>query len=304
MNGILIVDKPEGVTSAAVVHEVKRRIGAKVGHLGTLDPFATGVLPLCVAEATKIAQFLNTADKTYEGSIALGSATDTGDCTGKVTQTAGVPVASESELRRIERSFIGVRTQIPPMFSAVKHGGVPLYKLARSGVEVERKGRHVQIKSLRLRQTADDKLWFEVSCSKGTYVRVLAEQIGRELGSAAHLATLRRTRFGSFGLEHAVDWQANETTLRNSIIPIRAALSHLPAVRVDAQAAEGVTKGQVRALGRIRFPKDVETVVLEDPAGEAIAVVTRHGERWRFARVLTGAPALQGIAPVLTKSAK
>ncbi|OFV87008.1 MAG: tRNA pseudouridine(55) synthase TruB, partial [Acidobacteria bacterium RBG_16_68_9] len=204
MNGILILDKPEGLTSAEVVRRVKRRLRVKVGHLGTLDPFASGVLPLCIGDGTKIAQFLNTATKTYEGTIRLGAATDTGDCTGVVARTAPIPAFGSEDLRAVERQFQGPYTQVPPMYSALKQGGVPLYKLARQGVEVERSGRLVHIESLRLCRADEASLDFEVSCSKGTYVRVLAEDVAAALGTAAHVSVLRRTRFGEFTLSHAV----------------------------------------------------------------------------------------------------
>jgi tRNA pseudouridine55 synthase len=204
MNGLVLIDKPEGLTSAEVVRRVKRRLGGKVGHLGTLDPFATGLLPLCLGEATKIAQFLNTADKRYAGVIQLGAATDTGDRTGQTVDRAPVPDLAHIDLAALAGRFTGERLQTPPMYSALKRDGVPLYRLARRGMTVERTPRPVRIDRLTLDPVGTDRLAFDVACSKGTYVRVLAEDIGAALGTPAHLAALRRTAFGAFRIDRAV----------------------------------------------------------------------------------------------------
>jgi tRNA pseudouridine55 synthase len=290
MNGILIVDKPEGLTSAEVVRRVKRLCQVKVGHLGTLDPFASGVLPLCLGEATKIARFLNTAGKTYEGIIQLGQSTNTGDRTGEITRRSPVPPFGSAELRNVENRFTGDYRQVPPMYSALKRDGVPLYRLARKGVEVERESRTVRIHSLRLWQVPSDRLRFEVSCSKGTYVRVLAEDIGEALGTAAHLKTLRRTRFGAFELSQAVDLVTWCPGAPGGFLSIQQALAHLPFVQLDARAAAGVRRGQRWILERISLPTDNEQIVLLDVLGEPVAVVVREAGRWTFARVLAEGP--------------
>ena len=206
MNGLLLIDKPAGLTSAEVVRRVKRRVRVKVGHLGTLDPFATGLLPLCLGEATKIAQFLNTADKRYEGVIQLGWATDTGDCTGRQTASAAVSDRAAADLDAVARRFTGEILQKPPMYSAIKRDGVPLYRFARQGLEVERTPRPVRIAHLGLESVGSGRLRFVLACSKGTYVRVLAEEIGAALGTAAHLDALRRTSFGSFDITRRWRW--------------------------------------------------------------------------------------------------
>jgi tRNA pseudouridine55 synthase len=301
VNGILQVCKPEGMTSAEVVRRVKRRAHAKVGHLGTLDPFASGLLPLCIGEATKIAQFLNQADKRYEGEIALGTATDTGDRTGSVLATAPLPELGDADLAALEQRFTGEYEQTPPMYSALKHKGVPLYRLARQGIEVARAARRVQIKELRLRAAAPGFLSFEVACSKGTYVRVLAEDLGAALGTCAHLASLRRTRFGSFDLADAVPGPDSwDPASRQGLLSMRAALAHLPALQLDAATCASVRLGRRRVLAEIGLPGDGDPVVLLDPAGEVVAVVVRSAEGWRFGRVFQGGPPLHATGPVLS----
>ena len=291
MNGILVVDKPQGITSAEVVRRVKRAARVKVGHLGTLDPFASGVLPLCLGEGTKIAQFLSRDDKTYEGTIRLGEATDTGDCTGRITRTASVPARLGSdELRSIEQRFTGPYEQVPPMYSALKRSGVPLYKLARQGIEVERASREVHIAALHLARQDDTHLRFEVSCSKGTYVRVLAEDIGVALGSVAHVRTLRRTRFGAFTLAQAIALDAWDPTREGCVIPISQALPHLSAIQIDAAAAVAVRRGQSWELPRLVAGVDRDEALLVDADGEAVAVIVRAAGRWHFARVLAADP--------------
>ncbi len=293
MNGILIVDKPEAVTSAEVVRQVKRRLLAKVGHLGTLDPFATGVLPLCLGEATKIAQFLSTADKTYQGVIRLGAATDSGDRTGHIIRTAPVPELETERLREVERRFTGDTAQVPPMYSALKRAGVPLYRLARRGIAVERAARQVRIAALQLEPCGPGQLRFEVTCSKGTYVRVLAEDIGEALGSTAHLEALRRTRFGRFDLGQAVDlsrWDPHDPA---AVISIRRALAHLPACVLTARGAAAARHGQAWVLDEIQAPPHDEVAVLLDPEDHVAAVVRRRDGGWAFARVLDP-PTLQG----------
>ena len=303
MNGILIIDKPEGLTSAEVVRRVKRGLSVKVGHLGTLDPFASGVLPLCLGEGTKIAQFLNTANKTYVGAIRLGEATDTGDRTGAVVRTMPVPPLGPEELRAIEERFQGDCTQVPPMYSALKRAGVPLYKLARQGIEVQRVGRPVRIESLRLHPIDETHLGFEVSCSKGTYVRVLAEDIGQALGSAAHLSALRRTRFGEFTLDEAVPLSVWDPRMSRGFLPVREALRHLPVVELDATAIRAVQRGQGWVLAQIE-PVAGDIAVVVGGVGGVVAVIVRKGGRWGFGRVLEGEQPLQGEAPMLGKKAK
>ena len=205
MDGIILIDKPDGPTSAEVVRQVKHRVKpARVGHLGTLNPFATGVLPILVGEGTKLAPFLHEGEKYYEGLIALGTETDTLDRTGEVVRTAPVPEIGLEQLASIAARFTGTVTQTPPIFSAIKRGGVPLYKLARRGEDVAPPPpRDVQIERLELAAEGPGAIRFSLVCSPGTYIRSLARDIGIALESAAHLAALRRTRTGIFAIENA-----------------------------------------------------------------------------------------------------
>lgn len=289
VHGILLADKREGVTSAEVVRRVKRKVGGKVGHLGTLDPFATGLLPLCLGDATKIAQFLNTADKSYEGVIALGLATDTGDSTGRTREERPAPAFDAAALAAVAARFTGPSMQTPPMFSAIKQGGVPLYKLAREGIEVDRAPRAIVIHELQLEPISDRRVGFRVSCSKGTYIRVLAEDIGRELGTVAHLESLRRVAFGPFRLGHgAVDADLWDPASDTGLVTVRDALGHLAAVTLSEQAALAVRRGQPWVL-RENQPDDpsVRLALFLTSTGAPLAVVERSDKGWRFARVLT-----------------
>ncbi|MBX3023382.1 tRNA pseudouridine(55) synthase TruB [bacterium] len=290
MNGILLIDKPEGLTSAEVVRRIKRQLarGAKVGHLGTLDPFATGLLPLCLGEGTKIAQFLNSADKRYTGRIQLGVATDTGDRAGAVVSEAPVPALDAATLAEVVRRFSGEIRQRPPMYSALKKDGVPLYRLARQGIEVEREERAVRIDRLVLEPAGPSQLRLEVECSKGTYVRVLGEEIGIALGTVAHLRELRRTGFGDFGIAQAVALDAFDPANPAGFVPLRAALAHLPAVTLDAQGLRAVRQGKSSALSRLAGLA-APVAALVDAQGELAAVAIRERGHWRYGRVLAPA---------------
>jgi tRNA pseudouridine55 synthase len=285
MNGLLIIDKPEGMTSAHAVRIVKQRLGCKTGHLGTLDPFASGVLPLCLGEGTKIAQFLNTADKEYTGLIHLGGQTDTGDLTGTLTATAPVPPFTDAHLKAIASRFCGECLQVPPMYSAVKQRGTPLYKLARQGIAVEREPRRVRIDALGLERGEQECLSFSVRCSKGTYVRVLAEQIAVALGTVGHLQCLRRTRFGRFGLEQAIP-PGMVTRDSVQLIGLRESLPHLREIELEPAAAQRARQGYEPVLALIAAGAHGEVAKLIGPDGGLAAVIVMHESgRWRFARV-------------------
>jgi tRNA pseudouridine55 synthase len=286
-DGLLIIDKPQGMTSAGVVRIVKHRLQCKTGHLGTLDPFATGVLPVCVGEGTKIAQFLSVATKTYIGVIRLGRQTDTGDLTGAVINIAPVPPITPEQLAELERRLRGDVAQIPPMYSAIKHHGTPLYKLARRGIEVERQPRQIHIDMLNLTAQDESAVAFSLSCSKGTYVRALAEQIGASLGTVAHLEALRRTRFGAFSIEQALALDAIERT-DAAVIGLREALPHLRDIRVDAAAERRARQGYTPVLETMPGGKQDEAAKLIGPTGRLAAVIVAdcYG-RWRFARVFS-----------------
>lgn len=300
MNGILLIDKPVDLTSAEVVRRVKRRLprAVKVGHLGTLDPFATGLLPLCLGEATKIAQFLNTAGKRYSGVIQLGRATDTGDRTGTTQATAPLPDLDTAGLAALAARFTGELLQRPPMYSALKRDGVPLYRLARRGIEVEREPRAVRIDALELAADGPDRLRFAVACSKGTYIRVLAEDIGQALGTVAHLSELRRTQFGAFDLAEAVPLEEWDPAQSRGLVSLCAALAHLPALPIDQRTAAAARQGKAAVLARL--PERPGTAaLLVDPAGELAAVVVREQGAWRYGRVLAPTQALHSAGTVV-----
>lgn len=209
MNGIIIVDKPNGITSHDVVLFLRRRFGIKkVGHAGTLDPMATGVLVLLLGEATKLSNSFISDDKEYEGVLRLGIKTRTCDAEGEVLSTRDISGINDRTIRDTAASFIGTIDQVPPMFSALKRDGKKLYKLARKGIEIEREPRKVTIYELDIKNVELPDVWFKVGCSKGTYIRKLAEDIGDKIGCGAHLAALRRTRSGKFSIQDAVSFAA------------------------------------------------------------------------------------------------
>jgi len=292
VDGIVLIDKPEGMTSAAVVRAVKKLLAAdKVGHLGTLDPFAGGLLPVCVGAGAKVAQFLAAERKAYTGTIRLGVETDTLDATGAVLRTAAVAALDEVTLRDLERRFSGECWQIPPMYSALKRNGVPLYRLARKGVEVERAPRKVLIEELRLSPVAPDLLSFSLLCSTGTYVRSLAADLGAAVGCGAHLATLRRTKFGHFSLDDAVPLGQVPALIERGGFPLlslRQALRHCRALVLSAEGVAQVRRGQQAGLQDLPGAEcEGEAVQLIAPDGELVAVAREQGGRWQLARVFS-----------------
>lgn len=204
-SGFLVIDKPPGLTSHDIVAAVRAVTGiAKVGHTGTLDPFATGVLPLALGRSTRLIQFLDESIKVYDATILLGSATDTGDPTGTVVRTAPVPAASREEVQQVLATFIGSRMQEPPAYSAVKIAGKPMYEYARKGEAVKAAARPIVIHGIEMLEYGEGRLRVKISCSRGTYARVLADEIAVALGSAGHLSALCRDRSGPFYLEDAL----------------------------------------------------------------------------------------------------
>ena len=252
ISGILLLDKPMGITSNAALQQVKRLFNAcKAGHTGSLDPLATGVLPLCFGEATKFSQFLLDADKYYRARVRLGVTTDSGDADGKVLETKPVPEITDEALEQVLDNYRGEITQVPSMFSALKVDGQPLYKLARQGVEVEREARPVTIYELEVQDRSGDELTLDVRCSKGTYVRTLAEDIGRELGCGAHVAGLRRLAAGPFKIEETVSIQQLEELMSEDrsnmdakLQPVGAAVKDWPAVELTEVTASFLRQGQ------------------------------------------------------------
>jgi len=269
LDGVLVIDKPPGWTSHDVVVKVRRLVGIrKVGHTGTLDPAASGVLVLCLGKATRIAEYLVLADKAYRATLRLGIATDTQDATGVVVQRHLGPWPHEEQIRSVMQSFVGAGRQLPPMYSAVKVKGVPLYKAARAGRSVQRATRECIIHELvilsLLRGTYENggevvstmDVAFDVVCSKGTYVRTLCADIGERLGVGGHLAQLERRRVGRFGLEEALTLDELEEVIAREDIRARLhslseALAELPAFTLDPLSSEGARHGTGVPAGRI-----------------------------------------------------
>lgn len=262
-SGILLLDKPAGLSSNAALQKTRRLLRAdKAGHVGSLDPLATGMLPICLGEATKIAGDILSGRKLYRFTVALGSRTATGDIEGPVVESAPVPEFDADHLQQVLRQFHGHQTQIPPMYSALKRNGQPLYKLARAGIEVERAARNIEIYTLTFRSRSDRELELEVLCSKGTYVRTLAEDIAKTLGTCGHVQTLRRVCVEPFD-EAAMETLesialAVESGRPPTLLPADAPLQHLPAVALDAKATEKILHGQsvtvtTSAAGRVRL---------------------------------------------------
>lgn len=224
IDGALLIDKPSGPTSHDVVEAVRRRFKIKkVGHCGTLDPNATGLLVLVLGRATKLSEKLMSADKTYAGTIKFGETTDSHDADGEMIESMPVPPLAVEQLNEAAAAFVGDHLQTPPMVSAIKKDGVPLYKLARKGVEVERKPRLVHIYSFRFEKYEEPIGQFRVACTKGTYVRTLAHDLGQKLGCGAHLATLRRLVSGRFEVSNAVSMEEvlklSDAQLEERVIP-------------------------------------------------------------------------------------
>jgi tRNA pseudouridine55 synthase len=253
IDGVVLLDKPAGMSSQGAVTAVKRAFNAdKAGHTGTLDPMATGLLPICLGEATKYSQDLLEADKSYIAQVKFGSRTDTGDAEGQIIEELPLPafadeLAIKAALDALLPKFTGPITQVPPMYSALKRDGKPLYEYARAGIELERAPREITIHAIRWTNINWPEATLEVSCSKGTYIRVLAEDIGNTLGCGAHLVGLRRTEVGHLNLEQSFTMESIQQGLQDSssyILPVDALLQTLPHLTVDEQQAKRLEMGQ------------------------------------------------------------
>ncbi len=253
INGILLLDKPFGCTSNAALQEVKSLYkAAKAGHTGSLDPIATGMLPICFGEATKISAFLLDADKSYEVLCQFGEKTNTGDIEGEVISRRNVPDLSHAMLSKVIGPFLGDIEQIPPMYSALKHEGKRLYDLARQGIVVERKPRPVHIFSIDIIEVGNNTARLQVACSKGTYIRTLVEDIGEVLGCGAHVAELRRLSVGVYEdssqlvtLDELIaNSQEGTDSIDEFILPLESAVSHWPDVHLTQDTAYYIRQGQ------------------------------------------------------------
>lgn len=296
-SGLLLIDKPEGPSSAQVVHRVKVLLGAKkVGHLGALDPFASGLLLLGINEGTKVAELFLSAPKSYRGIMVLGVETDSQDATGAILQVRAVPAIGKVELRDLERQFSGDLRQVPPMFSALKRGGVPLYRLARQGKEVPREPRSIRIEKLRLHNLGNDEIEIELTCSRGTYVRTLAADMGKSLGCGAHLKSLRRMACGDLTVDQAVTLEVLERRDPGMTVPLLSfekALGHLPAVTWENQLLSRLRLGQQEILRVLDNPVEGERLArILGPRGELVALVEWIEDvspgRWRLFRIFKG----------------
>ena len=248
VDGVLLLDKPQGLSSNGALQRARNILGAaKAGHTGTLDPMATGLLPLAFGESTKFSQTLLDADKAYEATVKLGVLTTTGDVEGEVLESRDVSFAPEAIIAAAT-SFIGEVEQMPPMFSALKHQGRPLYEYAREGKDIERKRRRITIHALDCTPTGPDSFVMRVRCSKGTYIRTLGEDIGARLGCGAHLTALRRTAIGRFSIEDAVPMAKIEPlgfeAARVLLEPVDCLIADLPVLTLDEAQAQHILHGQ------------------------------------------------------------
>lgn len=282
VHGVLLLDKDAGLSSNDALIKAKRLLNAqKAGHTGTLDPFATGLLPLCFGEATKFSQDLLEADKTYETLVHLGVKTSTGDTEGEVTETRPVDV-SASQIAVVLEQFRGDIHQVPPMYSALKRDGKPLYEYARAGVTLEREARRVTIHQLDLLSWESPFLRLRVRCSKGTYIRVLGEDIGAALGCGGHLKELRRTGVGALTLEGALSLEGlssvEEDARATLLAPVDALLSNFPSIGLDDPLTRRFLQGQRLALGR-------ENIELPDSLGRVRVYRLQDGQLLGTARL-------------------
>jgi tRNA pseudouridine55 synthase len=300
-DGVLLVDKPAGISSTQALALSKRALGSrKAGHTGTLDPFATGLLPLVFGEATKFSRFLIDADKSYRATLELGATSTTGDTEGEIVRGPRVSCRQE-EIEGVLRALIGFSTQIPPMHSAVRVQGRRLYDLAREGIEVPRTPRPIRIDVLEMVEFFGEKLVISVKCSKGTYIRTLAESIGQALGCGAYLTALRRTATGGFTISQAVTPEAlaemGEAAARERLLPVEVLVQSLPRADLGEREAWAIRNGQ-EVPGHPDWPAGERAVF--GPSGGFIGVGLVAGGRLAATRLMaTGqeAPADGGVGP-------
>ncbi|MEW6670406.1 MAG: tRNA pseudouridine(55) synthase TruB [Thermodesulfobacteriota bacterium] len=282
INGIVVIDKPADITSAKVVAIVKKLLRAKkVGHTGTLDPFATGVMICCINQATRLARFFLSGYKTYEAVLRLGLETDTQDGTGAVTSRCETFEFSEKKIRSTLDQFIGTITQQPPVFSALKHKGVPLYKFARSGQPVRKAARRVEIESIEIRAIELPEVRFLVSCSAGTYIRTLCADIGTALGCGGHLKALRRIESSGFSIHEAISLPELEAlaasgNVRGHIMGMAAALRCMPSLVADSALIDKIRYGKPLTnldIGAGRKDLSGDVVKVLDPENRLLAIL-------------------------------
>jgi tRNA pseudouridine55 synthase len=299
LSGVLVVDKPAGPTSHDVVDRVRLVLGEKrAGHTGTLDPFATGVLPVCLGKATRLVRFLAGGEKVYRATVRLGFATSTDDALGEPLGPPREVRADAAAVREAARGLTGDLLQVPPVFSAKRHGGQRHYDLARQGVAVERAPAPVTVHALEVLEVAGGRIEVEVRCSPGTYVRALARDLGEALGVGGHLTALRRTRSGTFGIDAAVGWEDLADHAHDRLLPLSGLLGEMPAARVDGRGARALRHG--RDLGRemvvAGFPEDAAPArmrILDESGGSLLALAVPRG----FGPGTPGLPSLPVLHP-------
>lgn len=281
VSGVLLIDKPQGMSSQQVVSKVKYLLKSdvhdskKAGHTGTLDPMATGLLPICLGEATKFSHYQLDAIKSYQAIIKLGEQTDTGDAEGQIIATIPVPNVTQAILQSVTEQFLGEIMQVPPMYSALKKDGKKLYELAREGIEVERAARPLTIYKLSLTPLSAQQLQLTVTCSKGTYVRVLAEDIAKALGTLGHLTALRRIQTGDFEIANAItlaDFAALDFAARfDKLLAVDACVRSLPSLLLDDNQSKRVRQGQ-----RLNVKTTILTQQLILNANQTFRLFDRH----------------------------
>lgn len=297
MEGVLLIDKPTGLTSHDVVARVRKRLALRrVGHTGTLDPFASGLMVLCVGRATRLARFFSATAKTYIATVHFGYSTDTYDRTGQPVGEVRDAAPELSELKRRLASFLGRQMQVPPVYSAKKIGGTRLHRLARQGIAVTPSPVEVEFHTIELLALDGPRARIELSVSSGTYIRSLAQDLGRLLGTGAHLAELRRTRVGSFLVSEALDMTGlleGAWTPAEALLPPNAALRDLSEVRLEPAAAKRLAHGRTPSWEEVTSPEDMRGVAgpvrVVDSGGELLAIAALDGERKLLRPVLVWA---------------
>jgi tRNA pseudouridine55 synthase len=295
MNGIIVIDKPKNITSAKVVAYVKRALKAdKVGHAGTLDPFARGVLICCVNQGTKLARFLLSGKKKYDAVLKLGEETDTQDFTGNVISTGNPKNLAQDTIQRVIKTYVGTIEQLPPIYSALKHKGVPLYKLARNGKPIQKPPRRVEIYNINVCRIDLPFIRFEVSCSAGTYIRTLCSDIGRSLGCGGHLKALTRTESSGFTLDQAIslntlDALIDTGKLSERTITLSDALADIPEFMAKSSLAAKIRHGKIISLDDLMHSKGTNgdrtpssLIKIVDHNKELIAVLSHTGTNQRL----------------------
>ena len=289
MNGVILIDKPSGKTSYDVVNRFKRVSGInKVGHTGTLDPLATGVLPICINEATKLVQFLIQDHKEYRATMLLGTSTDTFDIEGRITEQS-MPDVTEEEVASVMQRLVGTMEQKPPRYSAIKYKGKPMYKWARAGLQLDPPLRTVEIHRIQIVQMNLPYIIFDVSCSKGTYIRSLCHDVGQMLGCPACLAGLRRTRSGHFFENQAITIDGLPSSqlldiVGKYLIPMNEALPHMPVVVLSSDLANSIKRGYQPHLDELHC--DIDLFKLSE--GSAVKLITNCGQLLAVAKIPKG----------------